>query len=141
MTESSEGPPKTRVGDTEMTTAAERSFEQLDSLNANQFDPLPPSTADLPEPVPYVKERLFSRTVIIGWAVATLIAWFAISFIAPIVVETVRTEIESKMVPPASNTAGQHPEVAPTHPVPMAPAAEPAVAPPAEPVTPPVPKK
>jgi hypothetical protein len=136
MTEPSEGLPKTKVGDTEITAHAARSFEQLDSLNANRFDPLPLSARDLPEPAPYVKERLFSRKVIIGWAAATLLVWFAISFIAPIVVETVRAEIESRMIPPTGNTAGQHPDVAPGHPVPAPPDAAPVVAPPAEPLAP-----
>ena len=127
MTEPSEGLPKARMGDTEITARAERSFDQLESLNANRFDEVPPSIQDLPEPVPYKKERLFSRKVIIGWAAATLVVWFAITFIAPVIFETVRAEIESRMEPPTSNTA---------IPAPAEPLPAPVVAPPAEPLPP-----
>lgn len=140
MTEPSEGLPKTKAGDTEITSRAAQSFEQLDSLNANRFDELPPSIHDLPEPVPYKKERLFSRKVIIGWAAATLVVWFAITFIVPAVLETVRDEIKSRMQAPTSNTAAPVvapvPDVAPVV-APTAKPAEPAKpAPPAKPAAP-----
>jgi hypothetical protein len=137
MTEPSEGLPRTRPVEPEMPTGVVRSLDQLDSLNANRLDPLPPDFDELPEPPPYKKERLFSRKVMIGWAVATLLVWFAISFITPIVVETVRTEIESRMEPPTT-TAIPAPVVEPVPPV----TAEPVVpAEPTQPAKPPAPKK
>ncbi|MEO8575301.1 MAG: hypothetical protein ABI556_01310 [Gemmatimonadales bacterium] len=132
MTEPSEGLPKTKVGETEITARSARSFEQLDSLNANRFDELPQAIHDSPERVPYKKERLFSRKVIIGWAAATLIVWFAITFIAPAVFETVKQEIVSRMQAPTSNTAIP----APVEPVAPVPAVEPVLAPVAEPASP-----
>lgn len=138
MTEPSEGLPKTRAVDPEMPTGVVQSLDQLDSLNANRLEPLPPDFDALPEPPPYRKERLFSRKVMIGWAVATLLLWFAITFITPIIVETVRAEIESRMVPPTTNTAVPAPVVEPVAPV----VVEPAVPElPVKPVKPPAPKK
>lgn len=136
--EPSEGLPRTRARDPEMPTGVVRSLDQLDSLNANRLDPLTADFEALPEPPPYKKERLFSRKVMIGWAVATLLVWFAISFITPIVVETVRAEVESRMEPPTDNTAIPAPVVEPVAPV----IAEPAVpAEPPQPAKPAPPKK
>ncbi len=132
MTEPGHGLPKTRVDDTETTSAASRSLEQLDSLNANRLEPLPPQLEELPGPAPYQKERLFSRKVLIGWAAVTLVLWFVITFIVPEVVQTVKSEIESRMEPPRSNTAA--PVVAPV-PVIVEPVA------PVTPVEPPQPPK
>ena len=137
MTEPGEGRPETRAVDPGIPTGVVRSLDQLDSLNANQLEPLPPGFDELPAPPPYKKERLFSRRVMIGWAVATLLIWFAITFITPIIVEEVRAEIESRMVPPTTNTAVPAPVVEP-----VAPIAEPVVpVEPAQPVKPPAPKK
>ena len=121
MTEPREGLPETRVGDTETTSGASRSFEQLDSLNANRLEPLPPQLEELPANAPYPKERLFSRKVMIFWAAVTLILWFAITFIFPEVVRTVKGEIESRMEPPRSNTAAPAPAPIPVTVEPVAP--------------------
>lgn len=138
MTEPSEGLPRTRPVEPEMPTGVVRSLDQLDSLNANRLDQLPPDFNEPLEPPPYKKERLFSRKVMIGWAVATLLVWFAISFITPIIVETVRAEIESKMEPPTTNTAIPAPAVEPVAPVEAVPGVP---AEPPQPAKPPAPRK
>lgn len=138
MTKPGEGLPQKQPVTPEVPTGVMRSIEQLDALNANRLEPLPPETEPLPEAPPYKKERLFSRKVMIGWAAATLLIWFALSFITPIIAETVKAEIMSRMEPPTTNTA------IPVEPVPAIPGepvtpAEPA--PPPEPAKPPAPKK
>ena len=138
MTEPSEGLPRTRPVEPEMPTGVVRSLDQLDSLNANRLDQLPPDFNELPEPPPYKKERLFSRKVLIGWAVATLLVWFAISFITPIIVETVRAEVESRMEPPTTPTAIPAPVAEPVAPVEALPGVP---AGPPQPAKPPAPKK
>ena len=115
MTEPGEGIPQKQPVTPEMPTGVIRSIEQLDALNANRLEPLPPVLEPLPEAPPYKKDRLFSRKVMIGWAVATLLVWFALTFITPIIAETVKAEIMSRMEPPTTNTAT--PVVAPVPPI------------------------
>ena len=133
MTESGEGLPQKQPAAPEMPTGVMRSIEQLDALNANRLE-LPPVSEPLPEAPPYRKERLFSRKVMIGWAAATLLVWFALTFITPIIAETVKAEIMSRMEPPTTNTA-----IPVVEPVPAAPPIPGEAAAPAEPVTPPEP--
>jgi len=136
MTEPGEGLPQKQPVTPEMPTGVMRSIEQLDSLNANRLEPLPPYSEPLPEAPPYKKERLFSRKVMIGWAAATLLIWFALSFVTPIIVESVKAEIMSRVEPPTTNTAT--PVVEPIAPLPSEPVAPAA---PPEPAKPPAPKK
>lgn len=76
--------------------------------------------APLPdEPVPS-GERLFSRKVLFGWAFAALIFVFIIRMVLPVVFETVKETVVSKMREPTSNTAVQ-PVIAPVPAVPAIP--------------------
>jgi hypothetical protein len=43
-----------------------------------------------PEPAPYVKEPLFSRRVMIGWAIGTLVVWFGLTVIVPAVIQSIK---------------------------------------------------
>jgi hypothetical protein len=72
---------------------------RLDSLGANQPAPIENAYAG----DPYVKEPLFSKKVIAGWAGATLIVWFMLSFIVPAVKQSVKSAIVSSMEESGSN--------------------------------------
>lgn len=122
MSEPTRGPQSHRVRDAELTTGVMRGMDQLDSLNA-QLEPRSVDPIDEVPPQPYVKERLFSRKVLIGWAAATLIVWFALTMIVPVVLESVGNEIRVKMREPSHNTAA--PVVAPVPPGLPAPVAPP----------------
>ena len=65
---------------TEMMPGADR----LQGLGAHPVAPIPP-----PEPAPYVKEPLFSKRVMFGWAMGTLVVWFALTVIVPAIVQSV----------------------------------------------------
>ena len=55
----------------------------------------------------YRKEPLFSKKVMIGWGLATLIVWFTLSFVVPAVVESVKTAIVSNIGEPEKTPAGE----------------------------------
>lgn len=123
MSEPTSGPQSRQVRDAELTTGVMRGMDQLDSLNAG----VEPHSVDLIDefpPQPYVKERLFSRKVLVGWAAATLIVWFVLTMIFPVVLETVGDEIRSNMTEPQTNTGA--PVIDPMPPVPPAPVTPPA---------------
>ena len=46
-----------------------------------------------PDPATYKKEPLFSKRVMIGWALGTLVVWFGLTVIVPAIVESVKTAI------------------------------------------------
>ncbi len=82
---------ETRV---ENPTEMLRGGDRLQGLDAHPVAPL-----SAPEPAPYVKEPFFSKRVMFGWALGTLIAWFALTVVVPAVVssvvEAVRTSVAS----------------------------------------------
>jgi hypothetical protein len=55
----------------------------------------------------YRKEPLFSKKVMIGWGVATLIVWFTLSFVVPAVVQSVKTAIVSNIGEPEKTPTGE----------------------------------
>ncbi len=124
MSEPTRGPQSRQVRDAELTTGVMRGMDQLDSLNAG-LEPHSVASIDEFPPEPYVKEKLFSRKVLIGWAAATLIVWFVLTMIFPIVLERVGDEIRLKMREPSHNTAAPVvvPVVVPVPPVPPDPPA------------------
>lgn len=134
MTDPREAQPKPLAADPEITGVM-RSMDQLDSLNANPLEPLPSADEFGLEAPLYKREPLFSRKVMIAWAAATLVLYFWVTFIVPIVIETVKAEIVSRMEPPIIKTAAP-PVIAP---VPETPAVLPAE--PAAPAKPPEPRK
>jgi hypothetical protein len=130
MTEPDSQQDKTRVQNAELPTGVMRGMQQLDSLNA-RVEPLGEYPDDITPP-PYVKERLFSRKVLFGWAAATLIVWFAFSFIVPVILESVKTavveSIRENAQPAGSNTRDPGRGAQPALPVPPTPDALPAPA-------------
>lgn len=60
-----------------------------------------------PGPPPYVREPLFSKKVLAGWAIGTLMVWFAITVVVPEIVRSVKSEIRMRMAEPGMNTAGE----------------------------------
>ncbi len=52
---------------------------------------------------PYVKEPLFSKKVLIGWALGTLVVWFGFTVIVPAIVQSVKSAIVNT-VPDADGT-------------------------------------
>ena len=96
MDEPTSSPRPQQVRDAELTTGVIRGIEQLDSLNAGlgayAIDPVGAAP-----PQEYKKERLFSRKVLFGWAGATLVIWFLVRVIAPVVVESVQSAIVSSI--------------------------------------------
>ncbi len=123
MSEPTRGPQSQQVRDADLTTGVMRGMDQLDSLNEG-LESYPMDPFDAVPPQPYKKERLFSRKVLIGWAAATLIVWFVLTMIFPVIRETVVTEIRARMTEPTTNTAA--PVVAPVAPAPPAPLVPPA---------------
>jgi hypothetical protein len=114
-------PKPQQVRDAELNTGVMRGIEQLDSLNAG----LESHALDPVETVPpqkYKKERLFSRKVLFGWAAATLVLWFSIRVIAPIVVESVESAIVSSI---EADDARSGAAAVPAPPVPPVPAVAP----------------
>lgn len=86
-----EEPGQQKHGETEFEmNRAMRNVDYLGGASLESIDDTPPPA--------YVREPLFSRKVIIGWATATLVAWFAISFIAPVILESIKTAVKSSMV-------------------------------------------
>ena len=76
---------------------------QLDSYDRGELvPPEPPSAAD-----PYKKEPLFSKKVLIGWSLATLIVWFTLSFIVPPVVQSIREAIVTSVGERERNADGE----------------------------------
>jgi hypothetical protein len=55
----------------------------------------------------WVKEPLFSKKVIAGWAGATLVVWFILSFIVPAVKESVKAAIASSAEQQGSNAGAK----------------------------------
>ena len=92
-------PDRTRVEHEIATTGVMRGVEQIDSFAARPVAPA--------EPEPYVREPLFSKKVLFGWAFATLAVWFALSFVVPEIIETIRTEIASRVEPAGRGPAGE----------------------------------
>jgi hypothetical protein len=66
-------------------------------------EPLPPAPQETPEQIPvdtssaYVKEPLFSKRVLIGWAVGTLVVWFGLTVIVPAVVQSIKAAVVSSV--------------------------------------------
>lgn len=60
-----------------------------------------------PEAPAYVKEPLFSKKVLAGWAIGTLMVWFAITVVVPEIVRTVKSEISARIAEPRVNAAGE----------------------------------
>jgi hypothetical protein len=54
----------------------------------------PPAPVE-PEPPAYVKEPLFSKKVLAGWAIGTLVVWFAFTVVVPEIVRSVKAEIRA----------------------------------------------
>lgn len=76
---------------------------QLESYDRGEMLPPEPS----PAAKAYEKEPLFSKKVLIGWSLATLIVWFTLSFVVPAVVESVKEAIVTNVGEPEKNTAGE----------------------------------
>lgn len=64
-----------------------------------------------PEPSPaaeaYRKEPLFSKKVLLGWGMATLIVWFTLSFIVPSIVQSIKTAIVTSVGEREKNAEGE----------------------------------
>ncbi len=50
---------------------------------------------EIAQPVP--EERLFPRKVLVAWAVAALTFWFLISFVAPVVKQTIKETVVQRL--------------------------------------------
>lgn len=88
----------TRIDDTALRTSDMRRMDGLANLDAH-------SVAGLPEdPAPYVKEPLFSKRVMLGWALGTLVVWFALAVVLPGVVRSVASEVRSNVTRNADGT-------------------------------------
>jgi hypothetical protein len=88
----------TRVDDATMKTTGGGGAHSLSDLEAH-------SVAELPgEPAPYVKEPLFSKRVMLGWALGTLVVWFALAVVLPQVVRSVASEVRSNVTRNADGT-------------------------------------
>lgn len=82
--------------------------ETLYSPAATRAVPAVTDESALPVPsesAPYDPGPLFSKKVLIGWALAALTVWFAFTFIGPIVKEAVKSAIVSSLEEAGSNTA------------------------------------
>ena len=88
--------PREHLDEATLTTGVMRGVQQIESLDRGYVEP-----AD--DPV-YVKEPLFSKKVLFGWGIATLIVWFAFTFIVPAVVQSVKAAIETSMGTPGTNS-------------------------------------
>ena len=76
---------------------------QLDSYDQGEMLPPDPS----PAAEAYRKEPLFSKKVLFGWGIATLVVWFTLSFIVPPVVQSIKAAIVSSVGEADRNTAGE----------------------------------
>lgn len=76
---------------------------QLDSYDRGELLPPEPS----PAAEAYRKEPLFSKKVLFGWGIATLIVWFTLSFIVPPVVQSIREAIVTSVGERETNPAGE----------------------------------
>ncbi len=56
------------------------------------------------EPAPYVKEPLFSKKVLFGWGIATLLVWVVVTNIVPMIVDEVKVAIAEGIGPTRENT-------------------------------------
>jgi hypothetical protein len=86
----------TRLSEEERARAALRqqaeAARRFDPAWSNEYghDAYPVPQSD--EPVLH-RERLFSRKVLFGWALATFLLWFSIRFIVPSVLESVKQNV------------------------------------------------
>lgn len=76
---------------------------QLDGYDRGEMLPPEPS----PAAEAYEKEPLFSKKVLFGWGIATLIVWFTLSFIVPPIVESIRTAIVTSIGERERNAEGE----------------------------------
>ncbi len=76
------------------------------------------------EPVVVHQERLFPRKVLVGWSLAALIFWFLITYLAPIVRDTVKESVITSIKEAAkeSQAVTAPPTPAAVHTVPTIPA-------------------
>ena len=78
-----------------MTTGVQRGVDQLEALGAQQHSPAAVEA--------YKKEPLFSKKVLIGWGIGTLVVWFAVTMIIPSIVSAVRGTIRGSTVSTSSD--------------------------------------
>jgi hypothetical protein len=76
---------------------------QLESYNRGEMLPPEPS----PAAEAYKKEPLFSKKVLFGWGIATLVVWFTLSFIVPSVVQSIREAIVTSVGERERNADGE----------------------------------
>lgn len=76
---------------------------QLESYDRGEMLPPEPS----PAAEAYRKEPLFSKKVLFGWGIATLIVWFTLSFIVPPVVQSIREAIVTSVGERERNAEGE----------------------------------
>ena len=76
---------------------------QLDSYDRGEILPPEPS----PAAEAYKKEPLFSKKVLFGWGIATLVVWFTLSFIVPSVVQSIREAIVTSVGERERNADGE----------------------------------
>lgn len=76
---------------------------QLDSYDRGEMLPPEPS----PAAEAYRKEPLFSKKVLFGWGIATLIVWFTLSFIVPPIVQSIKTAIVTSVGERERNAEGE----------------------------------
>lgn len=86
-----------------MPTGILRDVRQLGGLEGR----IAPAPESQPSESPYVKEPLFSRKVLIGWAAGALVVWLIFTFIAPIVIESVKAGVLASIEQPALNNAAK----------------------------------
>lgn len=86
-----------------MPTGILRGVRQLGGLEGR----IAPAPESQPSESPYVKEPLFSRKVLIGWAAGALVVWLIFTFIAPIVIESVKSGVLASIEQPALNNAAK----------------------------------
>lgn len=84
-----------RVEHATMTTGVMRGVDQLNDINSYPPAPVQPA---------YVKEPLFSKKVLIGWGLATLIVWFSLTVIVPEIGRSIRDGLGGGFVTDASST-------------------------------------
>jgi hypothetical protein len=84
---------ETRVDNPTKLTGVERAADPLRAVPGN-VEHVPMET-----PAPYVREPLFSKRVMIGWAIGTLLVWFGLTVIAPAVVESIKQAVVSSGPP------------------------------------------
>jgi hypothetical protein len=80
-----------------------RLVQNLDSYDRGELVPPEPS----PAAEAYKKEPLFSKKVLFGWGLATLIVWFTLSFIVPPVVQSIREAIVTSVGERERNADGE----------------------------------